>query len=264
MPNKHLIFVIISVLVITLVYTPSITFAVPNEANSPGTKCDPAGKSDGTGWVPKGRSLVKCCWSGFDDKYKVVTYCSTCEDGGTRGKINCTDPVQSFTLPSNLDDIPILEEADQTTSQPGLKALKGGLDSLLQEDEILEQQPSTSQPSTQGGLLGLLDEEQRTIQPFSDTSVPKEESEGLNLLEENEQESPGTEPGDTDNKNIIKEDSKDDEQDNNNQIYCIRAPCPGSNSNDNQDQLSETPEDEIKSEEDEKEDSNEGEQEQEQ
>src|SRR5687767_6492449 len=121
MPNKHLIFVIISVLVIMLVYTPSITFAVSNQANSAFARCDPAGKSDGSGPVPAGRQLVKCCWEAYDDNWNVQTYCSTCEDGGTRGKINCTDPVQSFRFPSNLDDIPLLEETDPTPPQPGLK-----------------------------------------------------------------------------------------------------------------------------------------------
>jgi hypothetical protein len=50
MLSKHLIIVITSFLVIALVYTPSITFAVENCANHENTTCTPAGMSD-KNWI---------------------------------------------------------------------------------------------------------------------------------------------------------------------------------------------------------------------
>jgi hypothetical protein len=84
MQHKSVIFVVISILVIAIIYSPSATFGVPNYSNHPNAVCSPTGGKSG----PLGLEENKCCW-------KLNTgqvYCSTCENGGTRGMINCSDP----------------------------------------------------------------------------------------------------------------------------------------------------------------------------
>jgi hypothetical protein len=193
-----------------------------------------------------GRQLVKCCWEAYDDDGNVQTYCSTFEDGGTRGKINYTDPkVQSFTSPLTSDDIvtPL-------------------------EEGVLQERQSTSDSSAfskNEGLLGLLNEKQSTIQPFGDTKIQKNNDDEiisndnnnvrkqvglLSLLEEEKEESLITETDNHNDKNTLKdEENIEDKDQDGNQIYCIRAPCPNSNSDDKQDQLSTNQEDVIQSEE---------------
>jgi hypothetical protein len=100
--SKLLIFVAISILLVALVYAPSSTISVPNLANHGSTTCKPAGKS------AAGLQLKKCCWQtteGYPGTRKDVTYCSTCEDGGTRGMINCTEPTKQSSTTRLTDDI---------------------------------------------------------------------------------------------------------------------------------------------------------------
>jgi hypothetical protein len=113
-----------------LIYNSSASnvFAVTNQANAVFAKCTNAGMSDGSGSVPAGRQLVKCCWEALDENLKSQTYCSTCEDGGTRGKINCTEPQQTFTSPTSggLVEDGVLEQpptGDESSSPKNGEAL---------------------------------------------------------------------------------------------------------------------------------------------
>jgi hypothetical protein len=116
--SKLVIFVVISVLVIALIYAPSSTFSVPNLANTGNATCKPAGKS------AAGLQLKKCCWQtteGYPGTRKDVTYCSTCEDGGTRGMINCTEPTKQSSTRLTDDIIARLGEGhtfEPATSTP--------------------------------------------------------------------------------------------------------------------------------------------------
>ena len=82
--------------------------------------------------------MVKCCWDDLDlDTITFTKYCSTCEDGGTRGKINCSEPVKSGrfiqgdlpqletvppnrTLPGDVGDLPTLEQVPPPRTLPGI------------------------------------------------------------------------------------------------------------------------------------------------
>jgi hypothetical protein len=102
MHSQPVILLVTSILLVSLVYAPSSTFSVPNLANSSSTTCKPAGKS------AAGLQLKKCCWQtteGYPGTRKDVTYCSTCEDGGTRGMINCTEPTKQSSTSRLTDDI---------------------------------------------------------------------------------------------------------------------------------------------------------------
>jgi hypothetical protein len=149
--TKPVIFVDISFLVVTLFYSPSITFAIMNSANEPFATCTPAGKSDGSSGsssVPADRQLVKCCWLAYVDAGEVQTYCSTCEDGGTRGKINCTDPVQQFTGQIPGDIIAPQDRVFQDSTPPTLPgSIPPAADRnvLQQDDGVLQQQPAADE-----------------------------------------------------------------------------------------------------------------------
>jgi hypothetical protein len=145
MYREPLTFVAISLLVVTLVHSSSMLFAVTNSANEPFATCTSAGISDGSGSVPAGRQLLKCCRQTTDAAGEVQTYCSTCEDGGTREKINCTDPVQQFTGQIPDDIIAPQDGVFQDPIPPipprALPPTIGG--NVLQEDDgVLQQQPA--------------------------------------------------------------------------------------------------------------------------
>ena len=223
-------------------------------------------------------NFVMCCYKEYDSNTHETTaiYCADCYNDG-KGNLACDAYDKVYKIKPS-------DDSDTVTKNKGLLGLLE-----LDNPTIL---PDKSIPPSKGNNrhLGLLDEASPTIKqqeslpettiPQKDfdndllsnfennllTNTPKKDSEPSILQDDEQQESSETETetDETDNENIIKEGSKDNEQDNNNQIYCIKAPCPDSNSNDNQDQLSKNHEDETTSEEDQKEESNEGEQEQEQ
>jgi hypothetical protein len=296
MLSKHLITIIISIFTVMMIYSTTFVIAAKKEPSctiSEGmatccwdVECEGGGTEENCINCKQKSNGQWECGSVFTPGLIGTPMCPVKPESGLTVKPSddsgIPPQIQEF-LGSGISDNPTIQPEDDNIP-PKSKGLFG----LLDENTPSVKPGEESNMGKGKGLLGLLDNTNPTIQQqqslpettipqkdpndllsnFEDnlfTNIPKKDSEPSNLPQENDQqESPGTEPDDTDNKNIIKEDSKDDEQDNNNQIYCIRAPCPGSNSNDNQDQLSETPEDEIKSEEDEKEDSNEGKQEQEQ
>jgi hypothetical protein len=114
MKSRTVIFAVLAVMLI--IFSPFSTFAVTNLANESFAKCTSTGKHS-----ENGLALVKCCWEAHEDSdpsKKVVTYCSTCEDGGTRGKINCTDPTkQALKLPTD-ESGPAGEVLEEQTTTP--------------------------------------------------------------------------------------------------------------------------------------------------
>jgi hypothetical protein len=173
MQHRSVILLVITVLLVALIYTPAITFSVENQANHFATRCKPTGKQ---GPPPHGLALVKCCWEVRDEGGLggFVTYCSTCEDGGTRGKINCTEPTkQSFTLPDRLP--------------PG----------VLQNLPTLEQVPTTPPPMFGQNIpqdLPTLEETPPTPLPSPPPAGPSAFQRGGEVLEQPEVEEQGQEP----------------------------------------------------------------------
>lgn len=267
---KHAICIIISFLAFVIICSTSSTLDIFGEIKQSGIDCIPSTVGN----------FVMCCYKEYDSNTHETTaiYCADCYNDG-KGNLAC----------DAYDKVYKIKPSDDSDTFTKNKGLLGLLE--LDNHTIL---PDKSIPPSKGNNrhLGLLDEASPTIKqqqslpettiPQKDfdndllsnfennllTNTPKKDSEPSILQDDEQQESSETETetetDETDNENIIKEGSKDNEQDNNNQIYCIKAPCPDSNFNDNQDQLSKNHEDETTSEEDEKEESNEGEQEQEQ
>ena len=96
-----MLFTIALVLSITL----SNAFAVPNRSNDPNTQCQPTGKKSNNGL-----ELVECCWTEkvkpgtglFGNDFEI--YCSECENGGSRGNINCSDPELQYRKAPTIDE----------------------------------------------------------------------------------------------------------------------------------------------------------------
>jgi hypothetical protein len=206
MQRRSLIFVVISMLTVVLVYSPSSTFSVPNRSNDSVADCKPTGKQS-----ENGLALVKCCWKHTEGFPRTtVTYCSTCEDGGTRGKINCTDPVKEFTGRIPSDIVPpqdgVLEQPPTPPESGPVAPLKGGILEQLEQGEGLQQgffeqqqqQPPIDQgaaqlpPATEGSQPAPMEEEpqvpvcQEGLEFNDDLGfcVPTECPEGQELNEE--------------------------------------------------------------------------------
>jgi hypothetical protein len=89
------IFVLLGIVLIVAVATsPSVTSAIPNRSNEHYATCLPTGNPTGNGGQE-----VQCCWlekvppgTGGVGNGDWEEYCSNCENGGTRGNINCSDP----------------------------------------------------------------------------------------------------------------------------------------------------------------------------
>lgn len=238
--NKHVIDIVISFLAVVIIYSTSSTLDIFGEIKSSGIDCIPE----------KSTNYVTCCYKEYDTDTGDTTaiYCAQCYDDG-KGNLACNayDKVESIK-PSDDSDTSSknkgllgLLELDKPTilpdnSIPPSKGNNRHLDLLEEASPAIKQQqllPETTIPQK--------DFHNDLLSNFDDnlfTNNPKKDSEPSNLLESEQQESPETETDETSNENIIKEGSKDNEQDSNNQIYCIKASWPDSNSNDNQDQRS--------------------------
>jgi hypothetical protein len=147
---------IVLYLVLILFYSPHTTYAVPNMSNDHSTNCTSTGKHSQNGLM-----LVKCCWYNYEDILKdtnnKVKYCSTCEDGGTRGKINCTEPAKESIgkIPSDVisnqdgvleDTITPISPPPSVTSPPRiLEELQQDDEKVVPEYELLEQQPANQE-----------------------------------------------------------------------------------------------------------------------
>jgi hypothetical protein len=135
--SKPVIFVVISFLVVALIYAPSSTFSIPNRAGQQGS-CTPIGGMGGTGGA-----LMNCCWfenvppgTGYEGGNKEM-YCSECEDGGTRGMVNCSEPELQF-FEGRRPGLAVLPEGgvleEPPTPPPGPAA-------PLQDGGVLQQTP---------------------------------------------------------------------------------------------------------------------------
>ena len=156
MSNRLVILTIILFLGVALVYSPYSALSVPNRSNT--VNCAPTGKQS-----ENGLQLVKCCWAekvppgtGRDGSDHEI-YCSECEDGGTRGKINCSDPeLQYFKtggrlgqLADPLQDGGTLEQLQPSSPPPVSTPKAGGDDSIFSSDnQILQQQPDQGATQT--------------------------------------------------------------------------------------------------------------------
>lgn len=94
--NKFLSVVGITSLALAMISSLPIVNALPKmDPGDPGI-CIDTGKKQG----PNGAAVVNCCWhesvppgtGGLGENLDKEEYCMECEDGGTRGYINCTDP----------------------------------------------------------------------------------------------------------------------------------------------------------------------------
>jgi hypothetical protein len=197
--SKPLLFVVISLLVVPLIYGPTSTFSVPNRSNS--VNCAGTG-----GQSAGGLALVRCCWqervapgTGNPDLGgNIEIYCSECEDGGTRGKINCSDPeLQYRGAPKGT--LPPLEGGvleDPLTPSPSGPAppIKGGVLEQLEQGSLPElgfserqQQPPADQgvaeqpPATEGAQPATVEEE--PVSPCPEGQILNEET-GLCVLED--------------------------------------------------------------------------------
>lgn len=179
-----------------------------------------------------------CCWrEPVPGQILGKTYCQTCDRDG---KV-CKEKVLQFIVPplseeSVLPEYGVLEQPS-STSDSSVFPKNDGLLGLLDNPTIQPDDNSNLSPKNKG-LLGLLDGSNPTIQqplpetvPQKDTdartdllsnlndnnlitnddktTVPKEDSEPFNLLEQEQQESPITET-DSDNGNILKDEDKEE------------------------------------------------------
>jgi hypothetical protein len=141
----------------SLLTAPYLSFALPKMDGNPGS-CKDTGKRSGEG----GLMVNKCCWSeqvkpgtgaGGGDK---VFYCQECEDGGTRGYINCTDPEQDRdkgrSLPpmsgnlnnGQISDDPVISNNGNSIPNSIPKGgLDGGFEQLQTNNNIIQ---STTTP----------------------------------------------------------------------------------------------------------------------
>jgi hypothetical protein len=195
MQAKIMIFVFMFVLVIMLVYGPAITYSVPNESNNAArADCKSTGKQS-----QNGLALVKCCWKtteGYPGLRKEVTYCSTCEDGGTRGKINCSDPVKEFT--GRLPD-EILSPQDSVLEQPTISGEEPPItgQQILPQDELVQQQEQPpvedqEEAAPQFAEPSIVDDEEsqpQVAEPVCPQDQVFDEEIGLCILEEPEDQS---------------------------------------------------------------------------
>ncbi|WP_415311994.1 hypothetical protein [Candidatus Nitrosocosmicus sp. FF01] len=96
--NYNLISIVTVViyLALAMVASPPIVYALPKmDPGDPGI-CIDTGKKQG----PNGAAVFNCCWhesvppgtGGVGENLDKEEYCMECEDGGTRGYINCTEP----------------------------------------------------------------------------------------------------------------------------------------------------------------------------
>jgi hypothetical protein len=135
--SKYLILVVIATLAAVLISGPIITFAVPNRSNSGLALCTDTGKDS-----PGGLAIVQCCWNesvpkgtGYNGGDKEM-YCSDCEDAGSGGYVNCSDPELQY------------KEKPLTSESGGFP--KGG---ALQQPDNPTRGDDISNPDNDGGVL---------------------------------------------------------------------------------------------------------------
>lgn len=168
------ILTMISAIALVFSITFSSAYAVPNLSNDPSADCNSTGKKS-----PNGLELVRCCWyvavepgkgyEGTGDEY----YCSECENGGSRGNINCSEPELQFRTAPTTDD------------------------SILPNDDskvLDEQQPSPNSPLPDqrippgnAGVLEQLGDSSNNQNSESEDSVSSDNSGLFNVVPQNSQ-----------------------------------------------------------------------------
>ncbi len=149
------------VLVVAVASSPSVTSAIPNRSNDTNAWCLPTGNS-----TANGGEEVECCWAekvppgtgGIgDNNYEL--YCSNCENGGTRGNINCSDPELQYRqegkplppISGTINNGPISDDPassnNNDNSNPGIGpkgGLAGGIDDIQSNNNNIIQSPPDS------------------------------------------------------------------------------------------------------------------------
>ena len=150
--NNLLILLVVSTFTAILISNPITAFGVPNKSNDRATVCESTGKKSSNGL-----ELVQCCWfvevsegTGFEGGNEEW-YCSECENGGTRGNINCSEPELQYRTVPSVDG------------------------SVFPNNDIVTKDPQTEQPpvlSNRGTNLGERLASEETLQNYS----PNEEN----------------------------------------------------------------------------------------
>lgn len=167
--NLVSIVVVIS-LALAMVASSPIVNALPKmDPGDPGI-CIDTGKKQG----PNGAAVVNCCWhesvppgtGGIGENLDKEEYCMECEDGGTRGNINCTDPELQYRdggsdgkprphLSDTLNNDQISDDPQAGDNQnPGTSSTEGvevGMSNDNNEDGNNEDTSNTI-PTKGGGL----------------------------------------------------------------------------------------------------------------
>ncbi len=272
MLSMHLIFIVISFFAVVIIYGSSSTFVIDAKKESSCT-------------ISEG--MATCCWDVECEGGGTEEHCMNCKQKSNGqwecGSVFTPGLVGTLMCPVKPDTGLAVKTPDDDSLSPKIKELLGS--GLLDNPTIQPGNDSTILPKGNKGLLGLLDENNHSIQqPLSETNTPKKDTttdllsnfddnimtnddktsvskqgELLSLQDEEEQKSSITE-SDSDNANILKDKDKEEEEEteeeegqDDDRIICIRAPCPNPNSNDKQEQLSANEGNEIQSEETEEE-----------
>ncbi len=153
--------VVIIALVLVMIASLPIVNALPKmDPEDPGI-CLDTGKKSGS----VGAAVFKCCWhelvspgtGGVGENLDKEEYCMECEDGGTRGYINCTDPELQYRdggkpLPplsgtinnGQISDNPLTSNNDNPN--PGIApkgGLAGGIENLQSNNNMIQASPDS-------------------------------------------------------------------------------------------------------------------------
>ncbi len=137
--HSHMHVILGTLLIVAVISSPAVTFAVSNESNSSDAFCQSTGKKSANGLA-----LVECCWyipvkpgTGYKGG-DTEMYCSECENGGSRGYISCSEPELQFrTAPTTDESIFPNNDGvaeDQQTEQPSIKSNQG----IILEERTIE------------------------------------------------------------------------------------------------------------------------------
>ncbi|HYF99156.1 MAG TPA: hypothetical protein VD815_03605 [Candidatus Saccharimonadales bacterium] len=184
--NKFIQLVTIISLTAAIVISPTITFAVPNNSNHPNATCLPTGKQ-----TPNGGEEVECCWTvdvapgtGVGGQ-SYELYCSECENGGTRGYINCSEPSLQYRdgkplppLSGNINDGEISDDPEAGDDpNPGIPP-RGG----VSDDPKAGDDPNPGIPPTGG----VTDETENENADTPTNTIPRKGDSGLDTSTLNE------------------------------------------------------------------------------
>ncbi|HYF99908.1 MAG TPA: hypothetical protein VD815_07435 [Candidatus Saccharimonadales bacterium] len=148
------------VLIVAVATSPSVTSAIPNRSNEHYANCLPTGNPTGNGGQE-----VQCCWlekvpprTGGYGNGDWEEYCSNCENVGTRGNINCTDPELQYrevgkplpTLSDTINNAPVSDAPDSSNNNGNTNAgigpkgeLAGGIDDIQNDNNIIQSTPDS-------------------------------------------------------------------------------------------------------------------------